>query len=334
MKWTLGEPVRGDMIRVKSGDIYHVGIYVDDGEVIQFGLAPSMRRLIPDSEVRVLSSDIDTFLSGGFLEVAVLDRKERKKRRSPDETVEFARSKIGEGGYNILYNNCEHFATLAVLGERSCAQADDVRALFKSLPLLDVYVAEIPSCEIDLSLITSDERRDYIEAASDLELRRQRYFVWRLLEYAVERTFGKRLRDLAVCREPDGAWRVSDMEISLSHTSGVVAVALSRSAVGVDIEREVGERVEKFAERILTDREKNEYFVLEDSKRRAYLTRKWSEKESLFKMKRGDAFSPSGTDTASGVWSKSIDLMGDGAVISVASEHLDRIRLYTGVVLK
>ena len=46
----------------------------------------------------MLSSDIDTFLAGGFLEVCEFDRKERKKNRAPDEVVNYARSKLGMRG--------------------------------------------------------------------------------------------------------------------------------------------------------------------------------------------------------------------------------------------
>ena len=60
MKWILGEPKSGDMIRVKSGTVYHYGVYVSDDEVIQFGLAPAARPALKDSEVEVLSTDIDT----------------------------------------------------------------------------------------------------------------------------------------------------------------------------------------------------------------------------------------------------------------------------------
>ena len=66
MKWLLTEPRYGDMIRVKSGTVYHYGVYVSDDEVIQFGLAPAARPALKDSEVEVLSTDIDTFLSGQF----------------------------------------------------------------------------------------------------------------------------------------------------------------------------------------------------------------------------------------------------------------------------
>ena len=94
MKWLLTEPRFGDMIRVKSGTVYHYGVYVSDDEVIQFGLAPAARPALKDSEVEVLSTDIDTFLSGQFLEVAEFDRKEKKANNTPDEAVSTARARL------------------------------------------------------------------------------------------------------------------------------------------------------------------------------------------------------------------------------------------------
>ena len=133
MKWTLGEPQGGDMVRVKSGTIYHYGIYVSDGEIIQFGLAPAARPTVKDADIEVLATDVDTFLAGQFLEVAEFDRKEKKDNRTPDEVVGVARARLGEKGYHILYNNCEHFAFECVTGKHYSEQVDGVRNVFKSL---------------------------------------------------------------------------------------------------------------------------------------------------------------------------------------------------------
>ncbi len=133
MKWILGEPKGGDMIRVKSGTIYHYGIFVDDGEVIQFGLAPAARPTLKDSDIEVLATDIDTFLAGQFLEVAEFDRKEKKTNRTPAEVISAARARMGERGYHILYNNCEHFAFECVTGKHYSSQVDGVREMFRGL---------------------------------------------------------------------------------------------------------------------------------------------------------------------------------------------------------
>jgi hypothetical protein len=138
MKWQLKAPVAGDMIRVKAGSIYHYGIFASEEEIIQFGLAPVARPTLKDTDIEVCTSDIDAFLCGGFLEVAEFDRAGRKKNRRPKDVVSYARGKLGTKGYHILYNNCEHFAYECVTGEKKCTQADAVRMLFRSMPVVDV----------------------------------------------------------------------------------------------------------------------------------------------------------------------------------------------------
>lgn len=125
MKWIIKDPEYGDIIRTKVTFYHHYGIFVSDRRVIQFGLPNDVGR--PADEVKVLESDIYAFLQGGELEVAKLDRSEAARRRSPKETVAFAETKIGQGGYDILHNNCEHFVNLCVFGESKSAFLQDVR---------------------------------------------------------------------------------------------------------------------------------------------------------------------------------------------------------------
>ncbi len=117
MKFDVKEPQMGDIVRVKVSFYYHYGIFVSENEVIQFGLADGPSKSA--DEIFVLASDVDTFLMGGELEVGEADGDEKKKLRSREEIVEIARKRIGEGGYDILHNNCEHFATDCVFGESS-----------------------------------------------------------------------------------------------------------------------------------------------------------------------------------------------------------------------
>ncbi len=126
MTWTQRAPVFGDMIRVKVSFYHHYGIYADDNTVYQFGLPDNVSQ--PADTVRVLVSDIDTFLQGGELEVAALTASERRRRRPPADTVEAAKARLHEGGYHILHNNCEHFATSCLFGEAQSSFVDSVRA--------------------------------------------------------------------------------------------------------------------------------------------------------------------------------------------------------------
>jgi len=66
MKWDFIQPESGDILRVSFGNFYHYGIYVSDEEVIQFGLSPALNVGLKEADIKVLSSDIDTFLKDGF----------------------------------------------------------------------------------------------------------------------------------------------------------------------------------------------------------------------------------------------------------------------------
>jgi len=47
--------------------------------------------------------------------------------RSAKEIIRIARLRIGEGGYDILHNNCEHFVNDCAFGRSSSRFVDDVR---------------------------------------------------------------------------------------------------------------------------------------------------------------------------------------------------------------
>lgn len=125
MRWEEKTPVFGDIIRTKVQFYHHYGIFVSEDRVIQFGLPDGPTR--PAEQIQVLSSDIAAFLQGGEVEVAVPDMGERKRMRSPKQIVQIAESRIGEGGYDILHNNCEHFVSDCAFGEPRSAFLQNVR---------------------------------------------------------------------------------------------------------------------------------------------------------------------------------------------------------------
>ena len=83
MKWWPEQCDKGDMIRVRIGGIWHFGVYVSDGEVIQFGYPPREKRPM-DDEIRVVSTTIDEFAGGCIVEKAKLSLKEKLKRIPPE----------------------------------------------------------------------------------------------------------------------------------------------------------------------------------------------------------------------------------------------------------
>ena len=131
MKWWPKECVYGDIIRIKIGSVYHYGIFAGEDEVIQFGYPPVNLGGINAEKVRVISTDIDEFSSGRIVEKGVPEGKEKKKLRSPQKIVETARARIGEGGYDLMNNNCEHFAFECAFGEHISEQADSTAKKWK-----------------------------------------------------------------------------------------------------------------------------------------------------------------------------------------------------------
>ncbi|MBO5867658.1 MAG: lecithin retinol acyltransferase family protein, partial [Oscillospiraceae bacterium] len=100
-------------------------IFVNEDEIIQFGLPDDPGK--PAEQIKVLSTDIETFLGGGELESGIPTAHERRERRRAEDIINTARSRIGEGGYDILHNNCEHFVNCCVFGVHSSPFLDGVR---------------------------------------------------------------------------------------------------------------------------------------------------------------------------------------------------------------
>ena len=125
MTFTERTPRYGDMIRTKVRFYHHYGIYVSDDRVLQFGMPDNTGT--PNEQIHVMTTDIYTFLNGGTLEVGQPDREERKKMRSAKQVVELAEGRLGETGYDILHNNCEHFVNECVFGEHRCGFLEAAR---------------------------------------------------------------------------------------------------------------------------------------------------------------------------------------------------------------
>lgn len=142
-------PENGDVISVDRGLYKHYGVYVEGGNVIHYTGANGPN----DFNGVVRETTLDEFLNGAenfsvcrFPQQpdrydSSYDRKhvifsiwqEIKNFRlrnyhlySGEETVRRARSKIGEGGYNLAMNNCEHFAVWCKTGIKDSSQVNHV----------------------------------------------------------------------------------------------------------------------------------------------------------------------------------------------------------------
>lgn len=123
----------GDVIGVQRFGYTHYGIYVADDEVIHY--VGSVDETSADAAVRATS--LATFLRGDT-DWFVLNLDERASGNlaglqgdlvvvatfTPEQTVERARSRLGESRYNLLWNNCEHFALWCKTGQEVSHQVD------------------------------------------------------------------------------------------------------------------------------------------------------------------------------------------------------------------
>jgi hypothetical protein len=106
----------GDHIYVSRGAYTHDGIDLGDGTVIHRH-APNGTK--SDSLVRLTT--LDAFAKGGAVEIRAYGIQ-----TDPDEVVARARSMLGHSGYDLVFNNCEHFATWCVTGDSNSAQVETV----------------------------------------------------------------------------------------------------------------------------------------------------------------------------------------------------------------
>ncbi len=125
-KYRQCEPYPGCQLRVKRPLFFHHGIYIGNNRVVQFGSGRAEDRVAP-ADVRVEEVDFDEFCGGAHAEVRVLTASEKRKAASAEEVIARARGRIGEGGYDFFYNNCEHFCNLCIFGVAVSEQAEQLR---------------------------------------------------------------------------------------------------------------------------------------------------------------------------------------------------------------
>ena len=129
-EWIVREVKEGDILRVNTGRFYHFGIYVGNEEVIHFA-GPSLSELTDAQAALVRKDTLSHFSMGKHLEVRQFSFKEKLKKRSVKKIIEEAYNSLGTGGYDIIYNNCEHFVNRCVFGIAYSTQIEELRNMIK-----------------------------------------------------------------------------------------------------------------------------------------------------------------------------------------------------------
>jgi hypothetical protein len=120
----MSELLPGTHLVTRRRTYVHHGIYVGADRVVHYGgYAYGLRRR-PVEEV-----SLEAFAAGRGVQALV---------RHPDifsrsEIVLRARSRLGEDGYHVLTNNCEHFCEWCFSGQHRSAQVECVLSILRGI---------------------------------------------------------------------------------------------------------------------------------------------------------------------------------------------------------
>ncbi|MBM7652499.1 lecithin retinol acyltransferase family protein [Neobacillus cucumis] len=123
--WIFTTPSRADHIRVSRGLYNHHGVYISHDEVIHF-TGEDADNILDWSKNEVIKTNLEAFLQGGTLEVKEYTQEELNDLYPVEHIVHFARACLGDRGYNLIINNCEHFANMCTLGRFRSKQVERI----------------------------------------------------------------------------------------------------------------------------------------------------------------------------------------------------------------
>lgn len=157
----------------------------------------------------------------------------------------------------------------------------------------DVYLLQIPQYLPDTPL-TPAERDAEVRSTAHPTVRRERYWVWRTLLYALTERGMPDPSSLTFVRSPEGKWSCAEVCFSLSHSHGLAVVVVSDHPVGADVENlsefsaraDVSRRIERLSHRICAPSDRFPASPLD-------FLALWTQKESIFKCEDQRIFHPS-----------------------------------------
>jgi hypothetical protein len=114
---------KGDHIIVPLfGPTEHHGIDIGDGTVVHWSSGMPGNKSMGDIVSRKLASEIRRSQLAEFGDLSRLRVREYATFYDPDEVVRRALSRVGEKGYCLVGNNCEHFSTWCKTGHHQSEQ--------------------------------------------------------------------------------------------------------------------------------------------------------------------------------------------------------------------
>lgn len=142
--------VAGDIVFCKRTGYEHYGIYIGGNRVIHFVSSIKEKiaghpKVMETSIAKFKGDDILYTISPEYLLSFFQDyglfEDGKHKFYSPSETVRRAKSKLGTADYNLLWNNCEHFALWCKTGLATSSQIGTAAEFFISgIPIIGFII--------------------------------------------------------------------------------------------------------------------------------------------------------------------------------------------------
>lgn len=196
--------------------------------------------------------------------------------------------------------------------------------------IVNLYIACITHSPI--TTVFPPERNEYINSANIKETVEQRFFVWKLLEYALKQSFNLAIENLHFSVQ-NGKWGCKECFFSLSHSENIVAVAVSTSPVGMDIETATRIVSPNLSKKILTQNELEAFKSIDKKQQSEYLLKKWCAKESIFKAKNEKVFHPKDIETEKYICQGKSLIDNKQLFYAVATKHPENLQIYTNIIL-
>ncbi|XP_012934727.1 phospholipase A and acyltransferase 2 [Aplysia californica] len=109
---------KGDRVQFKRSLYSHWGVYIGSGKIIHL----TRRNAERGGPKGVVREDDFWDAVGGDCAYKNNSRDNKSRPLPPDEIVKRAKSMLGDAGYNLLKDNCEHFANWCRYGETESQQ--------------------------------------------------------------------------------------------------------------------------------------------------------------------------------------------------------------------
>ena len=113
------ELMPGDIVVADRVIYKHYGIYAGEGRVIHFAAQRGKEK--DPKHAKIIETSLVTFLKDSPV---LVEESDEQPAFPSEQVVENARVRLGEKGYSILTNNCEHFANECKYGVKKSRQVD------------------------------------------------------------------------------------------------------------------------------------------------------------------------------------------------------------------